>query len=309
MRDFIFNNKKIFIAGHNGRMGKIILKRLKKYNCKILIPNKRIDYTRQQDVENFIAINKPDLVILSAASVGGIKENSEKFIKFIYNNTMIQNNIINSSYNNSVKKLVFISSSCVYPKNCKQPMKEKDILTGLLEPTNELYSLSKIVGIKLCQAYRKEKGSNYISVIPTNLYGGEDNFSIETGHVVPALFEKFNLAIKNNINTVEVWGSGQVYRELLHVDDFVDALILTIEKYNDYDPINIGFGSDIKIKDLATNIAKIFNFKGRIIYNDKMPDGMKKKLLDSKKIKLLGWGPKKTLDVGLKEIYENFFNN
>lgn len=304
MKSYI-KNKRIFIAGHNGRMGKEISLSLQKNN-KIIKPLSRIDYTRQQDVEDFFSINKPEIVIICAAKVGGINENINENIKFIYDNTMIQNNIINASYTNNVQKLIFISSACVYPKYCNQPMKESDILSGSLEPTNEFYSLAKISGMKLCEAYYKEKNCKFISVVPTNLYGKEELYSIYSSHVIPSLFKKFDTSKIDGSNKVTVWGSGEAYREFLYISDFVEALNIVIENYNSIEPINIGFGTDIKIKDLVYKISNIFEFKGETFFDKSMPEGMHRKLLDSSKIFDLGWQPKISLDEGLKSLYKDF---
>lgn len=301
----MIKDKKIFIAGHNGRMGKEITLSLEKNNT-IVKPSIRIDYTRQNDVEDFFSNNKPEIVIICAAKVGGINENINEKIKFIYDNTMIQNNIINAAYSNNVSKLVFISSACIYPKYCSQPMKESDILSGTLEPTNEFYSLAKISGMKLCEAFFREKNCKFISVIPTNLYGKEETYSTYTSHVIPSLFKKFHSSIIDNTNRVTVWGSGEAYREFLYISDFVKALNIIIENYDLIEPINIGYGSDIKIKDLVYKISKVFDFKGEIFFDQSMPEGMHRKLLDSSKIFDFGWQPKISLDNGLKLLYEDF---
>lgn len=303
----VLENKKIFIAGHTGRMGKALISQLGSGN-KILIPKERLDYTRQEYVEEFFRLNKPEIVILCAAKVGGIKENIKENVKFIYDNIMIQNNIINSAYLNNVQKLIFISSACIYPKFCNQPMKESDILTGSLEPTNEYYSLAKISGMKLCEAYFKEKKTNFISVIPTNLYGKEEKYSSYSSHVIPALFKKFNDSILKKQKIVKVWGSGEAFREFLYITDFVKALKIVIENYNDIEPINIGYGSDIKIRDLVNKISNTFQYDGSIEYDETMPDGMQKKLLDSTKIFNLGWKPKISLDEGLLKLYDDYQN-
>lgn len=301
----MIKDKNIFIAGHNGRMGKEIVLSLEKNNT-IIKPSTRIDYTRQNDVDDFFSKNKPEIVIICAAKVGGINENINENVKFIYDNTMIQNNIINAAYSNKVTKLIFISSACVYPKYCSQPMKESDILSGTLEPTNEFYSLAKISGMKLCEAFFREKNCKFISVIPTNLYGKEEIYSTYSSHVIPSLFKKFYSSLIDGSNKVTVWGSGEAYREFLYISDFIYALNIIIENYDSIKPINIGYGTDIKIKDLVHKISKVFKFKGEIFFDQSMPEGMQRKLLDSSKIFDLGWQPKISLDEGLKLLYEDF---
>jgi GDP-L-fucose synthase len=311
--------KKIFVAGHNGMVGSAILKKLKKKNYEIITADRsHLDLTNQRQVKNFFKENKFDEVFLAAAKVGGILANNSHPADFIYQNLMIQNNIIFHAYKNNIKKLLFLGSSCIYPKLSKQPMKEEDLLSGYLEPTNEPYAIAKISGIKLCESFNRQFNCDFRSVMPTNLYGPNDNFNLEDSHVLPALIRKFHEAKIKNINHVEVWGTGNPFREFLHVDDLADAvLFINNIKKNDYykhiDPmtshINIGSGVDYSIRELAELIASIVGFKGDIIWNKSMPDGAPKKLLDTSKINKFGWVPKVSIEEGIKTTYQWFLTN
>jgi GDP-L-fucose synthase len=298
-------NSKIYIAGHNGMVGSAIVRNLKSKGYHNLIHKSfsELDLLNQSDVQKFFQTEKPEYVILAAAKVGGIVANNTYRAQFIYENLQIQNNVIHTSYLNSVKKLLFLGSSCIYPKHAPQPMKEEYLLTNTLEPTNEPYAIAKIAGIKMCQAYNDQYGVDYISVMPTNLYGYNDNFDLKTSHVLPALIRKFHEAKENNSEFVEIWGSGSPYREFLHVDDMADASVYLLENYSGNDFVNIGTGKDISIKDLALLIKEIVGFKGYLKFDSSKPDGTPKKRLDVSKLNSLGWAAKISLRDGISKTY------
>ena len=312
---------KIFVAGHKGMVGSAIIRCLLKKNKKFDIITKnrnKLDLTNQQSVKNFFKKEKIDQIYLTAAKVGGILANST-YPSFIFENLMIEANIINSAFESGVKRLLFFGSSCIYPKFSNQPIKENDLLTGSLEPTNEPYSIAKIAGIKLCESYNRQYGKkygiDYRSIMPTNLYGPGDNYNLKDCHVIPALIRKFHEAKTKKLPKVLVWGSGNQKREFLHVDDLADASfkIMNLEKkiyYKNIDlmcsHINVGFGSDLSIKALANLVKKITQYKGKIEFDTSKPDGMKKKLLNNKKILSYGWKPKYSLEEGLKRTYRDF---
>ncbi|MFH1287741.1 MAG: GDP-L-fucose synthase [bacterium] len=304
-------NSKIYIAGHTGLVGSALLRKIKESGYENIITKTscELDLRRQIEVENFFEKEKPEYVFLAAAKVGGILANSTYKAEFIYDNIMIAANVINSAYRYGVKKLLNLGSSCIYPRNAPQPMKEEHLLTGILESTNEPYAIAKISAIKLCRYYNEQYGTNFISVMPTNLYGPGDNFNLETSHVIPALIRKFHLAKLSASTVVEIWGTGEPYREFLYVDDLADACLFLMEKF-DYKNIgefvNIGFGRDLKIRDIAELIKNIVGFSGEIKFDISKPDGMPKKLLDSSKIKSLGWEPKISLSDGIKKTYEYY---
>ncbi len=297
---------KIYIAGHRGMVGSAILRKLQKEGFTNIVfrTSKELDLCNQQGVKDFFAKEKPDYVFLAAARVGGIHANNSFRADFIYQNLMIQNNIIHSSYENKVKKLLFLGSSCIYPKLAPQPLKEEYLLTGLLEHTNEPYAVAKIAGIKTCDAYRTQYGCNYISVMPTNLFGPNDNYDLNNSHVLPALLRKIHEAKKNNKPFVEMWGTGTPKREFLHVDDCAEACLFLMEKYNDAEQVNVGMGEDISIKDLALLIKKIVGYEGELKLDSSKPDGTPRKLLDVSKIHALGWKHKTGLEEGIKMVYE-----
>jgi GDP-L-fucose synthase len=298
-------NSKIYVAGHNGMVGSAIVRNLKSKGYHNLIHKSfsELDLLNQSDVQKFFQIEKPEYVILAAAKVGGIVANNTYRAQFIYENLQIQNNVIHASHLNSVKKLLFLGSSCIYPKHAPQPMKEEYLLTDTLEPTNEPYAIAKIAGIKMCQAYNDQYGVDYISVMPTNLYGYNDNFDLKTSHVLPALIRKFHEAKENNSEFVEIWGSGSPYREFLHVDDMADASVYLLENYSGNDFVNIGTGKDISIKDLALLIKEIVGFKGYLKFDSSKPDGTPKKRLDVSKLNSLGWAAKISLKEGISKTY------
>ena len=300
-------NSKIYIAGHNGMVGSAICRELKLQGYKNIITQSRLelDLLNQNQVKDFFDKTNPEYVFLAAAKVGGIEANRSQPAEFIYENLQIQNNIIHNSYLNKVKKLIFLGSSCIYPKFAKQPIKEEYLLTGELEPTNYAYAIAKIAGVKMCQAYNEQYGCNFISAMPTNLYGINDNFDLKTSHVLPALIRKFHEAKINNAEFVEVWGSGEPKREFLHVDDLAKACIFIANSDIAHeDIINIGTGQDLSIKDLAELIKKITGFKNKIQFNTNKPDGTPRKMLDVSKINNLGWKAKIDLEDGIKAVYK-----
>jgi len=299
---------KIYIAGHSGLVGSAVLKELKENGYKNLIYRRssELDLRIQNDVDEFIRVEKPDHVFLFAAKVGGINANQKYPAEFIYDNLMIQNNIINAAYKYKVKKLLFLGSSCIYPRDCKQPMKEEYLLTGKLEKTNEAYSMAKIAGLKMCEFYNKQYNTNFISAMPTNLYGPNDNFDLKTSHVLPALIRKFHEAKINNKDEVVIWGTGKAKREFLHVNDLADALLFLMNNYNGEQYVNVGVGKDISILELAELIREIVGFKGEIVNDLSKPDGTPRKLLDVTRLNNLGWESQISLEQGIKNTYEWF---
>ena len=299
---------KIWITGPNGMVGSAIIRKIKfKKNFKLLTVNrKKMDLLNQKQVLAWVKKNKPDIVIMTAAKVGGIYANDNYPAEFIYENLQIQNNIINASKKNNVKKLIFLGSSCIYPRNCKQPIKEKFLLDGKLEKTNQWYAIAKIAGIKMVQAYRKQYSCNFISLMPCNMYGPGDNYDELNSHVLASLIKKFFLAKKNNKDFVEVWGNGKPLREFMHVDDFADAVLFAMRKYNSDTPLNVGTGNELTIAKLATLISKLVNYKGKILYNKKFPNGTPRKILDSSLIRSLGWRPKIKIKDGIKKTLKHF---
>ena len=301
---------KIYIAGHRGMVGSSILRALqvKGYTNFILKTSSELDLRNQHAVANFFELEKPDYVFLAAAKVGGIIANNTYRADFIYENIMIQSNIIHQAYLNSVKKLLFLGSSCIYPKLALQPLKEEYLLTGLLEPTNEPYAIAKISGIKMCDAYRDQYGCNFISVMPTNLYGPYDNYDLNNSHVLPALLRKFITAKQNGEETVKIWGSGSPMREFLHSDDLADACLFLMDNYDDAGLVNIGVGEDISILDLAKLVKNIVGFEGEIKTDIMKPDGTPRKLMDVSKLNALGWKATISLEEGVKMVYEEIKN-
>lgn len=301
---------KIYIAGHGGMVGSALVRKLKQYEFQNLVirNSKDLDLRNQQAVQSFFEVEKPDYVFIAAAKVGGIFANDTYKGEFLYDNLMIQNNIIEASRVAAVKKLLFLGSSCIYPKYAAQPLKEESLLTGMLESTNESYAIAKIAGIKLCDAYRAQYGCNFISVMPTNLYGPNDNYDLNNSHVLPALLRKMIEAKEVNKESVEVWGTGNPLREFLYVDDLADACLFLMEEYNEAGPINIGYGKDISIHNLAILIKDIVGFEGRITFNTSKPDGTPRKLMDVSKTNKLGWKAKISLENGIKKVYEEIKN-
>jgi GDP-L-fucose synthase len=300
-------DSKIYIAGHLGLVGSAIMRRLENEGfSNILIRTSReLDLRDQQQVQSFLNTEKPEYVFLAAAKVGGIYANNTYPAEFIYDNLAIQNNIIQESYKNGVKKLLFLGSSCIYPKYAEQPIKEEYLLTGLLEPTNEAYAVAKIAGIKMCQFYNRQYGTNFISVMPTNLYGPNDNFDLINSHVLPALIRKVHEAKLNAKEFVEIWGTGSPRREFLHVDDLAEACIYLMSNVeSSYDTINIGTGTDITIKELALLIKKIIGYNGEVTFDLSKPDGTPRKLLNVDRLRVLGWEAKIGLEDGIRQTYE-----
>ncbi len=301
-------NSKIYIAGHHGMVGSAIYRKLQKegYNNIIIRSSTELDLRIQNDVEKFFDQEKPEYVFLAAAKVGGIVANNTYRADFLYENLQIQNNIIHSSYLNRVKKLMFLGSSCIYPKLAPQPLKEDYLLTGTLEPTNEPYAIAKIAGIKMCDAYRSQYGCNYISVMPTNLYGYNDNYHPQNSHVLPALIRRFHEAKANNVAEVTIWGTGTPKREFLFADDLAEACFYLMQNYNEEGLVNIGTGEDITIKDLALLIKDIIGYEGEINFDTSKPDGTPRKLMDVSKLHSKGWHHKVELRDGIKLAYEDF---
>jgi len=311
-------NKKIYIAGHTGMVGSAITNELEKkgYNNLILKEYPGLDLSRQDDVEKFFKVEKPEIIIVAAAKVGGILANNTYRAEFIYDNLMIEANIIHNAYKAGVEKLIFLGSSCIYPKLAPQPLKEEYLLSDYLEFTNEPYAIAKIAGIKLCENYYRQYGSNFFSVMPTNLYGPNDNFDLQTSHVLPAFIRKFHEAVEKNEKEVVIWGSGKPLREFLFVEDLADAIIFLLENVNAEDlyekgmtHLNVGTGKDISIDDLAKLIADIVGFKGNIVHDVTKPDGTPRKLLDVSRINYLGWKYKTELRVGIEKTYYWFIKN
>jgi GDP-L-fucose synthase len=299
-------SSKIYIAGHRGMVGSSILRALKAkgYSNFLLKTSAELDLRNQQAVADFFAFEKPDYIFLAAAKVGGIVANNTYRADFIYENMMIQSNVIHQAYLNGVKKLLFLGSSCIYPKLSPQPLKEEYLLTGLLEPTNEPYAIAKIAGIKMCDAYRGQYGCNFISVMPTNLYGPNDNYDLNNSHVLPALLRKFINAKNNGDAAVTIWGTGSPLREFLHADDLADACLYLMETYNESGLVNIGVGEDISILDLAKMVKQIVGFEGDIITDTTKPDGTPRKLMDVSKLTNLGWKASISLEEGINRVYQ-----
>lgn len=303
-------DSKIYVAGHRGMVGSAIFRKLQKEGFANLITrtSSELDLKDQQAVAEFFAAEKPEYVFLAAAKVGGIVANNTYRAQFIYENMTIQNNVIHQSYVNGVKKLMFLGSSCIYPKMAPQPLKEDYLLTGLLEPTNEPYAIAKIAGIKMCDAYRDQYGCNFVSVMPTNLYGYNDNYHPENSHVLPALIRKFHEAKVNNLPDVTIWGTGSPMREFLFADDLADACVTLMDIYNEPNLINIGTGEDITIKELALTVKKVIGFNGELVFDSSKPDGTPRKLMDVSKLHNLGWKHKVELEEGIKLAYEDFLS-
>lgn len=302
-------NSKIYIAGHRGMVGSSLLRNLeaKGFTNLVLRTSSELDLRSTAAVAEFFEKEKPEYVFLAAAKVGGIMANNTYKADFLYENLMIQNNVIHQSYLSGVQKLLFLGSSCIYPKMAPQPLKEDYLLTGTLEPTNEPYAIAKIAGIKMCDAYRSQYNCNFISAMPTNLYGSNDNYDLNNSHVLPAMLRKFHEAKNDNNRDVELWGSGTPLREFLHTDDLAEACVFLMENFNDYGQINIGIGEDLSIKELAELIQKITGHEGNIIWDHSKPDGTPRKLMDVSKINDMGWKAKISLEEGIANVYRDKF--
>ena len=298
----------IYVAGHRGMVGSAIVRQLKARGEKNIVvrSSNELDLRDRSAVNTFFENTKPDLVYLAAAKVGGIYANDTYPAEFLFDNLAIVSNVIDAAHKHKVEKLLFLGSSCIYPRLAPQPISEGDLLTGSLEPTNEPYALAKIAGLKLCDAYRKQYRCNYISAMPTNLYGPGDNYHPENSHVLPAFIRRFYEAVKNDVDQVECWGSGSAKREFLHVDDLSTALIFLMDNYNSEGWVNVGTGVDLSIKELAETIAEIAGYKGEIVWDSSKPDGAPRKLLNVDKMSGLGWSSKITLTDGLKSVYEEY---
>ena len=303
-------NSKIYIAGHRGLVGSALVRNLeaKGYTNVIGRTSKELDLTIQADVNKFFEEEKPEYVILAAARVGGIHANNTYPAEFIYDNLMIQNNVIKAAHDHGVKKLLFLGSTCIYPKLAPQPIKEEYLLTGALEETNEAYAVAKIAGLEMCKFFKRQYGDNFISCMPTNLYGPNDNFDLQSSHVLPALIRKFHEAKVNNQPTVEVWGTGTPLREFIYVDDMADACIFLMENYDGEQHVNIGTGEEVSIRQLAETIKEVVGFEGELVFNTNMPDGTPRKLTVVEKLHGLGWKHKVSLNEGIDLTYKWFLN-
>lgn len=316
--DNSYKTKKIYIAGHRGMVGSAVMRNLtqNKYDNILVKTSAELDLKRQDEVQKFFQNEKPQIVIIAAAKVGGIQANNTFRAEFLYDNLIIEANLIHSAYQNKVEKLIFLGSSCIYPKLAPQPLKEESLLSGYLEVTNEPYAIAKIAGIKLCESYYKQYGCNFFSAMPTNLYGTNDNFDLQTSHVLPALIRKFHEAKTNGSSTVTMWGSGKPMREFLYVDDLAEAITFLLENINAKDlyengisQINVGSGEDLTISDLADLIADVVGFNGEIIHDSSKPDGTPRKLMDVSRINKLGWKAKTKLKDGIIQTYNWYLNN
>jgi GDP-L-fucose synthase len=310
MTEFNLAGRRVWVAGHRGMAGSAITRRLAREDCELITATRsELNLLRQVDVEAWMADRKIDVIFLAAATVGGILANSVRPAEFLYENLVIETNIIHAARNTGVKKLLFLASSCIYPRMAEQPMREEALLTGALEPTNEWYAIAKIAGIKLCQAYRRQYGCNYVSVMPTNLYGPGDRYDVEGGHVVAALIMKIHAAKSANSKTVELWGSGMPKREFLFSEDLADACVFVMKNYSDEMFLNVGTGHDITILELAQSIAKVIGWQGTFTFNRTKPDGVPRKLLDVSRLRALGWSASTDFENGMKCAYEWYVAN
>ena len=309
-RPFVLAGKRVWVAGHRGMVGSAVVRRLAREKCEILtVGRKEVDLRRQDQVEAWMAKAKPEAVFLGAATVGGILANDSRPAEFIYDNLAIETNVVQAAYRTGVKKLLFLGSSCIYPRLAPQPMKEEHLLTSGLEPTNQWYAIAKIAGLMMCQAYRRQYGCDYISAMPTNLYGPGDTYDLRGSHVVPALILKADAAKRAGAKSIEVWGSGSPKREFLHVDDLADALIHLMVNYSEEQTINVGTGEDVTIRELAEKVCRAVGFKGELAFDTSKPDGTPRKLLDVSRINAFGWKAKIGLDEGLDTAYAWYLAN
>ena len=301
---YSLKGKKVWVAGHRGMVGSALMRRLVSEDCELLTATRdEVDLRRQAEVESWMADRRPDAVFIPAAKVGGILANDSYPAEFLYDNLMIEANIINASWQNDVEKLLFLGSSCIYPKLADQPMREDALLTGPLEPTNQWYAVAKIAGIKLAQAYRRQYGCDFISAMPTNLYGIGDNFDLDSSHVLPALIAKMNAAKEAGDEEVVIWGTGTPRREFLYVDDCADALVFLMTHYSGEEHVNVGYGDDLTIQELAEKVKAAIGYEGNLVNDTSKPDGTPRKLMDSSRLHDLGWRPRTGLDEGIAEVY------
>ena len=301
---FDLQDKRVWVAGHRGMVGAALCRRLAEESCELLTVDRgEVDLRRQAEVEAWLERTRPDAIMLAAAKVGGILANDRHPAAFLYDNLMIEANVVHAAHAVGVEKLVFLGSSCIYPKYAEQPIREEALLTGPLEPTNEWYAIAKIAGLKLCQAYRREHGRDFVATMPTNLYGPDDNFDLESSHVLPALLRKAHTAKRRGDRSLEIWGSGTPRREFLHVDDLADALVFVLRHYADEAPVNIGCGEDIAVADLARLVLEVVGLDAELVFDRTKPDGTPRKLLDTSRLAALGWTPKIGLRTGIAQVY------
>ncbi len=302
--------KRIWVAGHKGMVGGAVVRRLASEDCEVITAGRDIvDLTQQAQVKEWMAEVKPDAIIMAAAKVGGILANDTRPVDFLLNNLQIETNIAEAAHANDVDRFLFLGSSCIYPKLSPQPIPENSLMTGPLEPTNEWYAIAKIAGIKLCQAYRKQYGRDWISAMPTNLYGPGDNYDLKSSHVLPALLRKFHEAKKNGISSVELWGTGTPLREFLHCDDLADAVVFLLKEYSDYAHVNVGSGVEVSIRELAETIAKVVGYEAELTFDSTKPDGTPRKLMDSSTLHALGWNNARPLEQGITDTYAEWLNS
>jgi GDP-L-fucose synthase len=306
---FELAGKRVYVAGHKGMAGSAIVRRLAGERCEVIAPETRVDLREQSEVRDWFAQARPDVVVVAAAKVGGILANDTYPAQFLYDNLMIEANVIEAARQTGAQKLLFLGSSCIYPKLAPQPITEDSLLTGPLEPTNEWYAIAKIAGIKLCQAYRREFGCDFISVMPTNLYGPGDNFDLANSHVLPALIRKAHEAKLSGASTLEIWGTGSPRREFLHVDDLADACVFLLQAYSEHEPINVGSGTDVTIYELARLVCEVIGFEGEITRDTSKPDGTPRKLMSSERLRALGWSPTIPLREGIGHAYQAFLGS
>jgi GDP-L-fucose synthase len=303
-------NKRVWVAGHRGMVGSAVVRRLEGEGCEVITAGRdTVDLKRQAEVEAFLARTRPDAIVMAAAKVGGILANDTYPADFLYDNLMIEANLIEAAHRNDVDRFLFLGSSCIYPKLAPQPIPEDALLTGPLEPTNEWYAVAKIAGIKLAQAYRRQHGRDYISAMPTNLYGPGDNFDLSSSHVMPALIRKAHEARQRNAKSITVWGTGTPRREFLHADDCADALVFLLKTYSGHDHVNVGSGEDVTILELTQMVCRVVGFEGEIIHDLTKPDGTPRKLMSADRLRGMGWSPKISLEAGLRSTYEWFLSN
>jgi GDP-L-fucose synthase len=303
---YSLSGKRIYVAGHRGMVGSAVVRRLEQEDCTILTADRSLDLREQAAVRAWFAANRPDAAIIAAARVGGILANDRYPAQFLYDNLMIEANIVEAAHRQGVQKMLMLGSSCIYPRMAPQPITEDALLTGPLEPTNEWYAIAKIAGIKLCQAYRREYGTDYISAMPTNLYGPGDNFDLATSHVLPALIRKAHDARNGNAQSITIWGTGMPRREFLHVDDLADACVFLMRHYSGEEHVNVGFGDDIAIADVARLVCDVVGFRGELDFDRSKPDGTPRKLMDSSRLQALGWSPRIALRDGIADAYAHF---